>query len=130
MVVDLHQEAFDAVREWWRAWVERDLGTVERMADPGYVEQTGTRRLRPLGPTELIEEATRDATQVAVTEWDVYDPVTRVFERTVSCSYCFRIAGRRGGREFAFSGRATDVLVKKDDRWTYVSHHGTLETRT
>jgi ketosteroid isomerase-like protein len=125
--VDLHEEAFDAVRKWWRAWVERDLGTVELMTDPDYFELTEAKHVRPLGIAQLLEEASRYAEQIAITDWDVYEPVTKVFERTVSCSYCFRIAGRRGGRRFSFSGRATDVLVKKEDHWAYMSHHGTLE---
>jgi ketosteroid isomerase-like protein len=127
--MDVHEEAFDAVRRWWRAWVEGDVGTLERMADPDYVELTEMKQLRPLGVAQLCDEVSRYAGRVSITDWEVYDPATKVFERTVSCSYSFRISGERGGRRFSFRGRATDVLAKKNDRWMYVSHYGTLESR-
>ena len=127
--MDVHEEAFETVRRWWRAWVEGDLVTVERMADPDYVELSETRHLRPLGVGQLRGDSGGYAEKVSITAWEVYDPVTKVFERTVSCSYAFRISGERGGRHFSFQGRATDVLAKKNDHWMYVSHYGTLAGR-
>ncbi len=129
--MDLHEEAFENVRKWWRAWVDKDLGTVKGMLDPDYAELTAMRLLRSMEPMEIgevMKEAGHYARDVSIRDWELFDPVTRLFERTVVCSYGFRIAGERAGHRFAYVGHATDVLVKKDDRWTYVSHRGTLET--
>lgn len=126
--MDLHEEAFENVRKWWRAWVEKDLGVVERMLDPCYAELSATKRLRPKGIRDLREEADHYARDVSIRDWELFDPVTRLFEHTVVCSYGFRISGERAGHRFSYVGRATDVLVKKNDHWSYVSHHGTLES--
>lgn len=125
--MDLHEEAFENVRKWWRAWIEKDLGTLEGMLDPDYVELTATRHLRPMGAGELMEEAGHYTRDVSISSWELFDPVTKLFEHTVVCSYGFRISGERAGRRFTYAGRATDVLVKKDDHWSYVSHQGSLE---
>lgn len=130
--VDQHEEAFDAVRRWWRAWIEKDVETLNRMVDPEYTEMSETKRLLPMGSKtigELLEEASRYAKDVFITHWEVFDPVTRLFEHTVVCSYCFRLSGERRGRSFTFEGRATDVLAKKDGQWRLVSHNGSLESR-
>jgi hypothetical protein len=127
LLMDLHEEAFENVRKWWRAWVEKDVATLEQMLDRDYAELTAMRHFRPMGVDELLEEANQQASRVSITHWEVFDPVTRLFESTVVCSYGFRISGERAGRGFAYMGRATDVLTRKDGRWTYVSHHATLE---
>lgn len=129
---DLHEQALDALRKWWRAWVERDLDTVQGMLDPEYSEHGETVKLEPGTSTkigQLIEEARQQSAEVSITEWEIYDTVTKLFENMVVCCYCFRISGRRGRREFTFAGRATDVLSLKEERWTVVSHHGTLDRK-
>lgn len=130
--MDQHEEAFDTVRRWWRAWIEKDVETLERMVDPEYTELSETKRLLAAGPRsvrELLEEARRCTEEVAITDWELFDPVTRLFEHTVVCNYCFRLSGQRRGRSFAFEGRASDVLARKDGQWRLVSHEGSLESR-
>ena len=125
--LDVHEEAFECVRSWWRAWAEKDLATLARMVGPGYSERTETRRTRSMDVDQLMEEATRCCEEVSITSWELSDPVTKLFQRVVVCSYAFRLTGRRGGRPFAFSGRATDVLSRDDDAFLLVSHHGSLD---
>lgn len=117
------EEAFETVRRWWRAWAERDLPTVQDMLAPDYAELSEMGRFQPLScasPGRPLEDVT-------ITEWEIFDPVTKVFEFTVVCSYCFRISGVRGRKSFAFAGRATDVLSRRDERLCFLSHQRTLE---
>ena len=123
----LHEEAFEAVRRWWRAWVEKDLETIELMLSPDYLERDPTGNNPFVGPGELIRQATRYCDDCSITEWALDDPVAQELEHTVRCSYRFRISGMRGNRLFVYEGRATDVLTKKEGRWTFVSHDGKLE---
>ena len=125
---DLHEAAFEAVHRWWKAWVERDERVVERMASSDYVERNDMGRLRALDAGRLAEMVSRDCAECAITEWELSDPVTRVFEHVTVCSYAFRFSARRGSRSFTYQGRATDVLSRVGDEWFFVSHEGILET--
>jgi len=122
------KEVFEAVQRWWRAWVEKDLRTVKTMVASDYSEISASGRLKTLGARELLDQATQSFKDCSITEWELFDPVTRIFDRVVVCSYVFRIAGTRGDKRFVYEGRATDVLSKKEDVWTLVSHEGTLNT--
>jgi ketosteroid isomerase-like protein len=117
------EEAFETVRRWWQAWAERDLPTVQEMLAPDYAEISEMGRFQPLSSPS----ADRAPEDVTITEWEVFDPVTKVFEFTVVCCYCFRLSGVRGRKSFAFSGRATDVLSRSGERWRFLSHQRTLE---
>ena len=123
----LHHDVFEAVRRWWRAWVEKDLETIERMLSPEYVERGAAGPNQVVGPGELVQQATRYFEECSITKWALDDPVTEVLEHAVICSYRFRISGIRGNRHFVYEGRATDVLTKQEDLWTFVSHDGKLE---
>jgi len=125
---DLHEEAFEYVRSWWRAWAEKDLSALERMVGPGYSERTATHGTRTYALDQLMEEASRSCEEVSIVSWELTDPVTKLYQRRVVCSYAFRLAGTRGGRPFSFTGRATDVLLLLDEAFSLLSHEGTLET--
>jgi hypothetical protein len=110
-------EVVEAVRRWWHAWVTKDLGTMEVVRGPSVSEAS-----RLLGLGRAFEE------EVAITEWDIFDPVTEPLGGMVVVSYSFRISGKRGRRSFAMTGRATNVLSKQGDHWTHLFHHGVLES--
>ena len=124
---DLHAAAFDAVHRWWQAWVERDSRVVQQMAAADYTERNAMGRLHTLGSGRLIEILAQDCADCAITEWELSDPVTRVFEHVIVCSYAFKFMGRRGSQSFMYEGRATDVLSRQGDEWIFVSHEGVLE---
>jgi hypothetical protein len=115
--MSVDEEVIEAVRRWWRAWVGKDLGEAEIAPGPFFSEAS-----RLLGSGRAFEE------DVAVTDWDIFDPVTEPLGGMVVVSYCFRISGKRGRRSFEVTGRATNVLSKENDRWTHLFHHGVLES--
>jgi hypothetical protein len=125
--IDLHADAFEAVQRWWRAWIERDSQVLEQMADADYAERNGRGRLQTVGSSRLIEIFSRECAECLITEWELSDPVTRLFEHVVVCSYVFRFSGKRGRQSFSYEGRATDVLSRQGDVWTLVAHEGVLE---
>jgi hypothetical protein len=110
------EDVVEAVRRWWWAWIRRDPGKADVAP-----EQTLSEASRLLGSGRTFEE------EVAITDCDIFDPVTEPLGGMVVVSYCFRISGKRGRRSFALTGRATNVLSKENDRWTYLFHHGVLE---
>lgn len=122
--MDLNEEAFEAVRRWWRARIQKDRGTLERMEATEHAELRASGQPPPTGQAPLPEE------EVSITDWDVFEPVTKLFDETVVCSYRFRMSGKRGRRNFTLVGRATDVLSKIGEGWTYLSHHGVLEEQS
>jgi hypothetical protein len=115
--MNVDEEVIEAVRRWWGAWIRKDAGAAEITLDP-------TRADAPTLPGlgRHFEEA------VAITDWDLFDLVTEPLGGMVVVSYCFRIQGKRGRRIFAWTGRATNVLSKQDDRWTHLFHHGVLDS--
>ncbi|HSF17182.1 MAG TPA: nuclear transport factor 2 family protein [Vicinamibacteria bacterium] len=121
------RDAFETVRDWWQAWIEHDLDRVARLTDPQYSEHTRGTLSHPVGFGDLLKEASRNREDVSIKQWSLDEPTTKTFEHTAVCNYTFHIAGRCGRREFVFTGRATDVLVRRRDAWIYLSHRGTLE---
>ncbi|HXV60508.1 MAG TPA: nuclear transport factor 2 family protein [Vicinamibacteria bacterium] len=121
------RDAFETVRAWWQAWVENDLATIARLTDPQYSEHRQGTLPHLVGFGDLLEEASRNPEGVSIKEWSLEEPATKTFEHTAVCNYAFRIAGHCGRKEFTFTGRATDVLVRRGDAWIYLSHHGTLQ---
>lgn len=124
---DLRAAAFETVHRWWRAWIERDMKSVADMAAGDYAERNDMGHLRTLSPARLNEILSCPEGDCVITDWELSDPVTRLFEHVVVCSYVFRFSGRRGNQNFVYEGRATDVLSLKDGRWTVVSHEGVLQ---
>lgn len=126
-IYDLHAAAFDAVHQWWRAWVDRDERAVQEMASADYLEHTDMGRLKSLGSGRLIEVMSCQGDDCLITEWELSDPVTRRFDHVIVCSYAFRFLGKRGTQSFLYEGRATDVLSRNEDQWVFVSHEGILQ---
>ena len=125
--IDLHAAAFEAVHRWWRAWIERDSRAVEEMAAAECMERNDRGRLKTLGSGRLIEVLSCQEEDCSITDWELSDPVTRLFEHLIVCSYTFRFSGKRGNQSFMYEGCATVVLSRKDGRWIFVSHEGVLE---
>lgn len=123
----LHEEVFEAVHRWWRAWAEKDLETIERMLSPEYVERSADAGTRPVGAGELIQQATRYCQECSISTWELDELVAKVLEHAVMCSYRFRISGTRGAHRFVYEGRATDVLTKQQELWILVAHDSKLE---
>jgi hypothetical protein len=92
------------------------------------MERNDRGRLKTLGSSQLAELLSCQGDECSITEWELSDPVTRLFEHVIVCSYVFRFSGRRGSRSFTYEGRATDVLSRKGDQWTFVCHEGVLIT--
>jgi hypothetical protein len=124
--INLRAAAFDAVQRWWRAWIERDTEAVAELAGADYAERDDMGHLRKLSPGRLNELLSSPEGDCVIREWELSDPVTRLFEHVVVCSYVFRFSGRRGRRDFLYEGRATDVLSWKDGRFSVISHEGVL----
>ena len=124
---DLHSAAFETVHRWWKAWVDRDVETIARLADHDYAERDDLGHIRTLGSAGLDDRLSPTDVGCVITEWELYDPVTRLFNNVIVCSYAYRFSGRRGRQTFSFEGRATDVLSWKDGEWTVVSHEGILQ---
>jgi len=124
---DLRSAAFEMVHRWWQAWIERDMTRVAEMAAGDYSERNDMGHLRTLGPGRLNELLSCPEGDCVITGWELSEPVTRLFEHVVVCSYVFRFSGRRGTQTFSYEGRATDVLSLQDGRWTIISHEGVLQ---
>lgn len=123
---DLHAAAFEMVQRWWRAWIEGDSNTIAEMAAADYAERDDMGQLRTLSPGRLNELLSCPEGECEIRDWELSDPVTRLFEHVVVCSYAFRFSGRRGRRDFLYEGRATDVLSWERGRWSVISHEGVL----
>ena len=128
--IDLRAAAFEAVHRWWAAWVSRDESAVEEMAASDYMERNDMGRLRTLGSGRLIEILSCEGGECSIEQWELSDPAIRLFEHVIVCSYAFSFSGKRGNQSFAYEGRATDVLSRKDDQWTFISHEGILDAGT
>lgn len=126
---DLHATAFQVIHRWWQAWIERDAKVIAEMASADYSERDDMGHLRTLGPGRLKELLSCPEADCVITEWQLSDPVTRLFDNVIVCSYAFRFSGRRRNRSFLYEGRATDVLSWKNDHWTIISHEGVLHGR-
>ena len=124
---DLHEEALEIIRRWWQAWIDHDVDAIQKMVDTEYTELGDNGRLKTLAAATLAEEVRRCVSGRSITEWELTDPDTKVFEDNIVCSYAFRITGRQGRHGFVYEGRATDILTRKDGRWIFVLHDGLLE---
>lgn len=125
---DKHDEAYEAVRAWWKAWVEKDMEAVRRLTADDYLEYMDARR-QPIGLGELLREADRYCKEVSITRWELSAPTTKVFDDSVVCSYRFSVSGQYGNRRFAFSGWASDTLTSRGGRLVIASHRGAIEGR-
>ena len=114
-----------SVRRWWAAWEAKDLGALEAMALEDYVEFTGNSAAPRIGRAALIAVARRAFQQATMTAWEVLDPVVRQEGNTAVVMYRWTEQAILGGRSTSAHGAATDVLVKKDGVWRYLSHHST-----
>ena len=103
------------------------MKSVAEMAAGDYSERNDMGHLRTLGPGRLNEILSCPGGDCVITDWELSDPVTRLFEHVVVCSYVFRFSGTRGKRNFLYEGRATDVLSLQKGRWTVVAHEGVLQ---
>ena len=121
-----HEDALQTIRDWWRAWSENDLDAIESMTDPDYAELSDTRSFRQIGSEALSDAPSQYRERIEIESWRIDNAVTRAFQDAITCTYSFEIEGRRHGRPFAYEGYATDVLRRRDQRWTYVSHQTTL----
>jgi ketosteroid isomerase-like protein len=121
-------EAFETIEAWWRAWIENDASAIESLTDPGYFELSEARTFQQPGtaPTPETKATPEYSERIEITSWHIDAPATKAFSGTVVCTYSFFIHGTRNGHPFAYEGFATDVLRRRGNRWTYISHHTTL----
>ena len=97
---DLRAEAFEIIHRWWQAWIERDMKRIAEMTAGDYSERNDMGHLRTLGPGRLNEILSCPEGDCVITDWELSDPVTRLFEHVVVCSYVVCFSGHSGNQTF------------------------------
>lgn len=115
------------VRDWWRAWAEKDLGSLLSIAREDYVEFTGHSEQHRDGRSLLATVAEQAFAAVTIRSWQVEDVIVRPLEGDAAViAYRWSSEVDPGsGRQRRF-GVATDVVSRQGDQWQYVAHHSSL----
>lgn len=117
----------DAVRAWWTAMQQQDVGALEKLTAEDYVSSGG-----PDGRTTdrraLIDQARSFfGEDTEITHWAIDDLTERRVGGSVAvCAYDWSEEGVHAGAPFAMTGAATDVLVRRDGAWVHQAHHVSL----
>lgn len=113
------------VERWWRAWQDKNIQTVDQMSLPDYTEFTGSSDRPRVGKESLLEIAEEAFGSVTITDWHIDELSVSVQGDTAVVFYTWseKVETAEGMR--SLRGVASDVLVRRDNKWLYLSHHST-----
>lgn len=114
-----------AVRAWWQAMADGDLGALEATVMPDYLSSGGPTG-RSIGRESLLAEAADFFASARIDDWSLTDVEVRHHDGTAVCSYLWAERGSHNDQEFSMRGLATDVLVWQDGVWRHQAHHVSL----
>ncbi|MFZ5624075.1 MAG: YybH family protein [Gemmatimonadota bacterium] len=114
-----------SLRRWWTAWEKKDLSVLEEMALEDYVEFAGQGEGPRVGRSVLMDAARRAFQRFTITSWEIIDPVVRREGDVAIVAYRWTEQVTLDGRPTSLKGVATDVLVRRQGTWCYLSHHST-----
>jgi ketosteroid isomerase-like protein len=115
-----------AVRSWWRAWAEKDLDALGRLAREDYLEFTGHSVSHRVGHNTLMEVAREAFGLVTIVRWELCAlQELQPMDEVAVMGYRWKVLARRGDGTLRIHGVATDILVREDLEWRYLSHHST-----
>ncbi len=114
------------VHTWWLAWERQDRAALERLAREEYLEFTGHSESHRVGRNTLLSVAEEAFRLVSITSWqlEALQQVCPAPDAAV-VGYRWVVTARRGDGELRLHGVATDILVREEDGWRYLSHHST-----
>lgn len=121
------------VRSWWKAWQQKDGGSLRRLAREDYVEFTGHSEAHRVGRRTLLEVADRAFRLFTISGWDIRElQQLQPTDDLALMGYRWRMDVERGDGHVRLTGVATDVLVRTEEgAWQYLSHHSTeMDRRT
>jgi len=112
-------------KEWDDAIVRKDMATLERILDPGFlfidVDGSVTTRAALLAGIR--------SPKLVIEPFVTRDVQVRVYGRTAILTGWFEQRGSYDGRRFTLRQRYTDVYVRLDSRWVAVSAHASTLVR-
>ena len=120
------EQVFRTVRQWWRAWIERDRRAIDRLAHPAYDETDETGHFRSLCRDDVLAAVEERGRRAAIERWHISQPSVHRVGRLVMCNYAFDIEVRHGDHLVGLKGRASDILIEQGSELLYLSHSGSL----
>lgn len=114
------------VHTWWLAWERKDRAALEQLAREEYLEFTGHSESHRVGRNTLLSVAEEAFRLVSIVAWklEALQQVCPSPDAAVA-GYRWLVTARKGDGELRLHGVATDVLVREEDGWRYLSHHST-----